>query len=58
MQTHPNLAPARGGDSVQTTVHQLLQVTLETLSEVLEHGRATRQDDVLEVVMYIGCMRF
>ena len=35
------------GEVLQATVNNLLQVPLETLAKVLEHGRSTRENDVL-----------
>ena len=45
----PNLLQATTGvhTGIEPSIDQLLQVTLKSLAEVLEHRRTSRKDDVL-----------
>ena len=55
MYAYPNLAAT--SRDVQPAIDNLLQVALQTLAEVLEHGRAAGEDNILseqsEVVLVV-----
>ena len=46
-KTYAKLAAAGRRTCIQAAVHDLLEITLETLTEVLEHRGTSGQDDVL-----------
>lgn len=42
-------ATARNDARIQSSVYYLLQVTFESVSEVLEHGRSARKNNILRM---------
>ena len=45
--TYAQLTAARHGIRIESAVDDLLEVALQAVAKVLEHGRATGEDDVL-----------
>ena len=56
-QAYPGLATARQRSCFEPAVDDLLEIPLETLAEVLEHGRTARQHDVLQFTLEAGIGR-